>query len=129
MRTISQVKRFLMAWTLLLYCDALMQMKGFDSLHSRVRSARTQEVADIRNSPGELSHLIDLACVLYFKQVFCLQRSAALTLLLRYFGYPARLVLGVQLVPYQSHAWVHLDGVVVNDKQYVVARFQVLDQC
>lgn len=76
-----------------------------------------------------LCHAIDLACVFYFKPVFCLQRSAATALLLRHFGYQAEMVIGAQMVPFRSHAWVEIDGVVVNDKPYMLEIYQVLERC
>jgi hypothetical protein len=72
---------------------------------------------------------MDLACVFYFKRVLCLQRSAATTVLLRRHGWNAEMVIGVQLMPFQSHAWVEVQSRVVNDKPYVTEIFQVLDRC
>lgn len=39
--------------------------------------------------------------------------------MLRRRGIPAAIVIGVQLLPFASHAWVEVDGVVVNDKARV----------
>lgn len=79
--------------------------------------------------PEQLCHVIDLACVFYFKQVLCLQRSAATTLLLRRHGWNAEMVIGAQLLPFKSHAWVEIQGVVVNDKPYMQEIYQVLERC
>ena len=76
-----------------------------------------------------LCRTIDLACVLYIKPVLCLQRSAATTLLLRRYGWPAEMVIGAQVLPFKSHAWVEVDGSVVNDKAYVREIFSVLERC
>jgi transglutaminase superfamily protein len=72
---------------------------------------------------------MDLACVLYFKRVLCLQRSAATTLLLRRYGWRAEMVTGVQILPFASHAWVEIEGTVVNDKPYMLDIYQVLERC
>jgi len=61
--------------------------------------------------------------------VLCLQRSAALTILLRRNGRAAEMIIGAQLLPFLSHAWVEVEGLVVNDKPYVTEIFQVLDRC
>jgi transglutaminase superfamily protein len=42
--------------------------------------------------------------------VLCLQRSAATTLLLRRHGWDAEMVIGAKLLPFQSHAWVEVNG-------------------
>jgi hypothetical protein len=72
---------------------------------------------------------MDLACVFYTKQILCLQRSAATTLLLRRHGIYAEMVIGAQMLPFKSHAWVEVDGAVVNDKPYVREIYQVLERC
>jgi len=72
---------------------------------------------------------IDIACVLYFKNVLCLQRSSATTLLLRRNGFPAELVIGARTVPFKSHAWVELNRTVINDKAYISQLYRELDRC
>ncbi|MBY0493278.1 MAG: lasso peptide biosynthesis B2 protein [Cyanobacteria bacterium] len=59
---------------------------------------------------------VERACTYYPKHVRCLHRSAAVVLMLRRRGYGASLVIGVQKVPFAAHAWVELDGVIVNDR-------------
>lgn len=120
-------RRLMEAWFLLLYIDCLMRFQNFEAVYSIVRNCRCRhsrhEDADV------LCRAADLACVFYFKRVLCLQRSAATALLLRRLGHEAQLVIGVQLLPFYSHAWVELDGRVVNDKPYVREKFEVLERC
>jgi Transglutaminase-like superfamily len=59
----------------------------------------------------------------------CLQRSAATTLLMRRHGWEAEMVIGVQLLPFKSHAWVESKGVIVNDKPYMLDIYHVLERC
>jgi len=47
---------------------------------------------------------------------------------MRRHGRPASLVIGAQFLPFAAHAWVEADGVVVNDRSYVVERYQILDR-
>jgi hypothetical protein len=61
--------------------------------------------------------------------VLCLQRSAATTCLLRSHGVRALLVIGAQRIPFRAHAWVEVDGQVVNDKPYMHEIYAVLDRC
>lgn len=115
---------------LLLYFELIMQFREFKQLQSIVRSAKVQTIASDKDlSITELCHAMDLACVFYFKRVFCLQRSAATTLLLRRHGWNAGMVIGAQIVPFKSHAWVEINGTVVNDKPYVLDIYQVLERC
>lgn len=68
------------------------------------------------------------ACILYAKPVHCLQRSAAVTRMLRRRGLPAQLVIGCRPVPVASHAWVELDGHVVWDYMEGLSHFVVIDR-
>jgi hypothetical protein len=123
------VKRLMLeSWSLLFYFDCLMRFRGFGRIHSAVREQRVLPVVK-RDDSASLCRAIDFACVFYFKRVLCLQRSAATAVLLRRHGWPAQMVIGAQLLPLQSHAWVEIGGCVVNDKPYIEGIFQMLERC
>jgi len=69
---------------------------------------------------------VDEACVWYVKRAACLQRSAVATWLLRRHGIDAQLVIGCRPLPFESHAWVEVDGRVVNDLPRYQRAFIVL---
>lgn len=118
----------LQTWLLLLYLDIMLRFGGFKRLHQLVQ----QREPDDRRSPyttDVVCQAVDLACLFYLKRVFCLQRSAAATLLLRRYGHPAEMVIGAELVPFRSHAWVEVDGEIVNDKPYMLDIYRVLERC
>jgi hypothetical protein len=48
---------------------------------------------------------------------------------LRLSGVAAQMVIGAQISPFRAHAWVEVDGVVVNDKPYMTELYTVLDRC
>ena len=118
------------SYLLLLQIEFVMSFRSILSLYEKVKSAR------LYSQPGgrivgveELCRAMDFACVLYPKQVLCLQRSAATTFLLRRRGIAAEMVIGAQLLPFKSHAWVESEGAVVNDKPYVREIYRILDRC
>lgn len=119
----------LASWLLLLYFDWLMRFGGFAAVREAVRNQEMKCTPKRRDRDRELAHAADLACVFYFKRVLCLQRSAALVVLLRHHGYQAEMIIGAQLLPFLSHAWVEVDGRVINDKPYITQIFQALDRC
>jgi Transglutaminase-like superfamily len=125
------MKRFaLESWFLLLYFEFLARFCGFKALNVIVRKERVRpRRATSFPESADLCHAMDLACVFYFKPVKCRQRSAATTLLLRRHGWEAEMVIGAQILPFKSHAWVEINGVVVNDKPYMLEIYQVLEQC
>jgi hypothetical protein len=57
-----------------------------------------------------------------------LQRSVVATWLLRHHGWRAELVIGCRPLPFESHAWVEVDGQVVNDRPQYQKVFTVLDR-
>ena len=117
------------SWLLLLRIDLAMRFRGFAATYTLIR--RQGVHLPPRHpfpSAEELCRAVDFACVFYFKQVLCLQRSAATAMLLRRRGWKADLVIGAQMMPFQSHAWVELDGQVVNDKPYVREIYRILDR-
>src|SRR5258707_876340 len=83
----------------------------------------------ITMSPRTSTTLRRFFCVLRLKRLFCLRRSAATTLLLRRHGHDAELVIGAKLLPFRSHAWVELNGQVINDRPYMHTIYQVLELC
>ena len=72
---------------------------------------------------------IDMACIGYWKEALCLQRSAATACLWKKYGVPAQMVVGAQQMPFKAHAWVEVSGQVVNDKPYTPEMYAVLDRC
>jgi hypothetical protein len=39
------------------------------------------------------------------------------------------MVIGAQQIPLRTHAWVEVDGQVINDKPYMRELYSVLDLC
>ena len=106
-----------------------MIRENFAAVYEKVRRTRLHTQLRKPISPIEISHALDLAAALYFKQTLCLQRSAAVATLLKKYGYPAEMVVGVQQMPFLAHAWVELDGRVINDKPYMSEIYSVLSRC
>lgn len=118
------------SYLLLLWAEFVMVFREFDFLHGKVRAAKLRVPASgTLASSEDLCMAMDLACVFYLKQVHCLQRSAAATVLLRRHGVNAEMVIGAQVLPARFHAWVEVGSTVVNDKPYMNELYQVLERC
>lgn len=110
--------------------EVLLQFADFETLHRRIRNYPT--VFSPANSVEEAIRIcsaMDMACVFYWKHVLCLQKSAATVCLLRRCGIPAQMVIGAQKLPFKAHAWVEIDGQVINDKPYLPKLYGILDRC
>lgn len=101
----------------------------FLALYQKVRTCPITQKPDSRVPVDQICSAVDLACIWYWKQALCLQRSAATACLLKSYGVPAQMVLGAQQLPFKAHAWVEVEGRVVNDKPYVSEMYTVLDRC
>lgn len=101
----------------------------FRPLRERVRKCPVAKGKASSEQTARICSAVDLACIWYWKEVLCLQRSAATVCLLRRYGANANLVIGVQPMPLKAHAWVEVDDRVVNDKPYVGEMYTVLDVC
>jgi Transglutaminase-like superfamily len=119
----------LKAYLKLIHFDLYLARGNFAALYDKVRNypvrARTLEP----NAIERINFAIDMACIWYWKEALCLQRSAATACLLKKYGVPAQMVIGAQQMPFKAHAWVEVDGRVVNDKPYTPEMYAVLDRC
>ena len=64
----------------------------------------------------------------YWKPLLCLQRSVATARVLRAVGIPAEVVIGYTPRPFTSHAWVEVQGRVVNDSPVYPKKMRPLDR-
>jgi len=119
----------LQAYLKLIYFDLYLARGNFSALYDKVRSypiGRTTATAD---AAERICYAMDMACIWYWKEALCLQRSSATACLLKRYGIPAQLVIGAQQMPFKAHAWVEVEGRVVNDKPYMPEIYAVLDRC
>jgi hypothetical protein len=118
----------LTAYVQLMTFDWYLSRGQFAVLCKKVREYPVRHTVKHLQSIDEICHAVNLACIWYVKQVLCLQRSAATVCLLKKRGFAATLVVGAQQMPFKAHAWVEMEGRVVNDKPYVPEIYAVLDR-
>jgi hypothetical protein len=120
---------FIRAFVELIRQHRFLYKHDMEAIHQGVRQ---EAVRSRQAAPGDaerICHSVAIACIWYPKQVFCLQRSATATKLLRRYGIPAQMVIGAKRVPLRAHAWVEVEGCVVNDKPEVQTNYLVMDRC
>jgi Transglutaminase-like superfamily len=111
---------------------SLFDLLGFGSNFPRLHRY-IKDWAVMRRSPQSdtlerVCDAVNYACVCYPKRVLCLQRSVVTTCLLRSCGLPAKVVIGVQPVPFKAHAWTELDGKPVNERTDVHKGYSVTER-
>jgi hypothetical protein len=114
-------------WKLILF-DPLVARGRFSVLYDKVGGHSESMISSFPNMTENICSAIDMACIWYWKEVRCLQRSAATVALLRAHGIHCRLTIGVQQMPFKAHAWVEVDDRVVNDKPYMREIYAILEQ-
>ncbi len=116
------------AWFGLVAFD-LALFAGFAPVHGWVAACRVRERRGMQTpSTDEIVWAVEEACVWHVKRAACLQRSAVAVWLLRRHGHRAELVIGYRPLPFESHAWVEVSGIVVNDRQQYQKVFAVLER-
>jgi Transglutaminase-like superfamily len=120
---------FLKALLSLLISDLYLMRGNFAVLHQRVRSCPLGAKQAGSETTARVCAAFELASIWYPRHSLCLQRSSALTCLLRAYGVQARMIIGAQRLPFRAHAWVEVNGEVVNDRPYMREMYRVLETC
>lgn len=99
----------------LILFDLLSVFGGFPTIRKWL--ARTSIDSRKHGSPTiqEIVEAVDVVGTFYWHQIRCLQRSFAGARLARQSGIGAELVIGTRPVPFLSHAWIEVNGDIVND--------------
>jgi transglutaminase superfamily protein len=117
------------AYGKLIHFDLYLVRGNFPALYEKVRNYPVRKQTRDPRSVEDICCAVDMACIWYWKEALCLQRSAATACLLRQYGVSAQLVIGAQQMPFKAHAWVEVEDRVVNDKPYMHEMYAVLDRC
>lgn len=115
-------------WSLLRF-EFYLARGDFAALYERVRRQSLKACAVTPQDVERIGSAVDMASIWYWKEVLCLQRSAVAVCLLKSYGVRAELIVGAQQLPFRAHAWVEVDGRVINDKPYMREIYAVLDRC
>ena len=122
----------------LLLCQAFLGLLAFDLLglnsdfarmHKTVRDWKLVRRSSMPDTTERVCRAVNRASLLYPKRVLCLQRSAVTTCLLRLHGVEAKMVMGVQLIPFKAHAWTEINGKVINERREVQKVYATWERC
>ena len=119
----------LRAYLTLIHFDVYLGRGNFQDLYQKVARYPIRKTLVKADGVERICAAVDMACIWYWKEVLCLQRSATTACLLRQHGVDALMIIGVQQMPFKAHAWVEVDGHVVNDRAYMREMYAVLDHC
>jgi hypothetical protein len=120
---------FLQAFLHLVQHDIFLWRHDFAALHSKVHLLPLASRTPNNGDTEAICRAVAYACIWYPRPVLCLQRSAVAVALLRRYGIRAEMVIGAQRLPLKAHAWVEVDGIVVNDKPEVQTDYLIMERC
>ena len=120
-----RLKDVLAVYFLFIAIDFYLKLAGFNALLQRVQHRQASPKRNTTDINAKLAAL-DHAQVFYPKKQMCLQRSAALTWLLRSGGQMAHLVIGTKAFPPKGHAWVEVENQVIGDSPRIKALYKEL---
>jgi len=114
-------------WELLRY-DCLFAWRGMQAVKpgKRKPTGFAQDRGDV--DCGVIVEAVRSVTPFYWKPIRCLQRSVVTARVMRSAGLPAEIVIGYRLNPFLSHAWVEMDGHVVNDSPVYQRSLQVVER-
>jgi hypothetical protein len=114
-------------WELCRY-DLVLHLFGFRHVVQDHGSTRAKAKSHDHDAETRICEAMKWALSLYWKRALCLQRSIATARVLRSCGLDARVVIGCRPEPFASHAWVEIDGRVVNDSPGYQKLLSVLER-
>jgi Transglutaminase-like superfamily len=120
---------FWQAFLELIRHDLFLRRHDFSALHSKVHLLPVATRIPQSGDSARICQAVAYACIWYARPVLCLQRSAVAVTLLRKYGIPAEMIIGAQRLPLKAHAWVEVEGRVVNDKPEVQTDYLVMERC
>jgi hypothetical protein len=124
----TMLSLILKAYLNLIRFDLYLARGNFAALYDKVGNYPVGKTTPAPDAVERICSAVDMACIWYWKEALCLQRSAATSCLLRKNGIFAQMVIGAQQLPFKAHAWVEVNGRVVNDKTYLPAMYAILSR-
>ena len=106
--------------------EAIIRWRGFGCIQRQLSRQSTVLKPSSPDLEQAVCDAVLLATCLFWKPVLCLQGSVCAVRLLRKYGIDGRLAIGYRPKPFFSHAWVEVDGRVVNGSPAYQTRLRVL---
>lgn len=110
----------LKAYVILLKVNLILKLFGFNHLINHIKNQHQKNKISLspaaaENQLDDITFSLNQACFYYFYRTKCLEWAATFTLLAIDKGIDAKLNIGVQNNPFYAHAWVEINGRVIED--------------
>ncbi len=128
MSAFAKASSTIFATLAVLTTQVVLKCFGFERLYAAM--ARLPAVGAAKDADRARVHAVhaavEQACRRICRRSYCVQRTAALTTLLRLRGYEAVVVIGVRRPPFEAHAWTEVDGLPVGESSDSLSSYVVI---
>jgi hypothetical protein len=114
-------------WELCRY-DLVAATSGFRGVYRKLQALACGSRSSHSGLEIVVPRTVAAVSSFYWKPVPCLQRSVVTASLLRRYGIEAQVVIGCRAAPFACHAWVEVNGRVVNDSSGYQQKLRVLER-
>ena len=114
-------------WELFHY-DLVAATSGFRGVYRKLQGLACGSRSSHSGLEMVVPRMVTAVSSFYWKRVPCLQRSVVTARLLRQYGIEAQVVIGCRAAPFASHAWVEVNGRVINDSSGYQQKLRVLER-
>jgi Transglutaminase-like superfamily len=120
------------ALVLFVLIDIGFHCVGFDAVYQRIvrraarRNSAPADAADTERAQTTLHAVLQATRWYYRSRLDCLPKALTLYTLLRDQAIAADLCLGVKRFPFAGHAWVEVNGLVIDNKPKQVRRYTLI---
>jgi len=108
--------------------DLVVATSGFRGVYRKLQGLACGSRSSHSGLEMVVPRTVTAVSSFYWKPVPCLQRSVVTARHLRQYGIEAQVVIGCRAAPFESHAWVEVNGRVVNDSSGYQQKLRVLER-
>ena len=107
--------------------EVVVALRGFRGVHYGLNRPLPPRKCQ-EGIESAVREAVETVTTLYWRRVLCLERSVITARVLHRYGVAAEVVIGYRLKPFAGHAWVEIDGQVVNDSPGCAEKLHVLER-
>ena len=107
--------------------EVVVALRGFRGVHYGLSRPLPPRKC-LEGIESAVREAVEAVTTLYWRRVLCLERSVITARVLHAYGVSAEVVIGYRLKPFAGHAWVEVDGQVVNDSPGYAEKLHVLER-
>jgi hypothetical protein len=127
--SVGRLADFFLSLFLIFVFDLVLCFGNFSAVRRLVGRFPSKHILPGSRTVDDITSSFADVSALYVRTVRCIQRSAALSCILRLHGVKADFVVGCRSMPFYGHAWVEVEGRAISEEAQCISTLQTLDRC